>query len=82
MTREELAVEINAILVEQFELKPESLKEPETNLRDDLGLDSLDAVDLVVTMEKKFGCRIKEAEAREVRTLGQLYDCVLKSKTP
>lgn len=82
MTREELVVEVNAILAEQFELKPESLKDPETKLREDLSLDSLDAVDLVVTMEKKFGCRIQEAEAREVRTLAQLYDCIQKSKTP
>lgn len=82
MTREELVVEVNATLAEQFELKPESLKDPETKLREDLGLDSLDAVDLVVTMEKKFGCRIQEVEAREVRTLAQLYDCIQKSKIP
>jgi acyl carrier protein len=82
MTREELAVAINSVLAEQFELKPESLKNPEAKLHEDLGLDSLDAVDLVVTMEKKFGCRILEAEAREIRTLSQLYDCIHKSKNP
>ncbi|HAH31192.1 MAG TPA: acyl carrier protein [Elusimicrobia bacterium] len=82
MTREQLASEINAVLAAQFELKPESLQDPETKLNDDLGLDSLDAIDLVVTMEKKFGCRILEAEAREVRTLSQLYDCVHKAKSP
>ena len=82
MTREELAVEINAVLAEQFELKPDTLKDTEAKLHEDLGLDSLDAVDLVVTMEKKFGCRIQEGEAREIRTLSQLYDCIHKSKTP
>jgi acyl carrier protein len=81
MTREQLAIDINTVLAEQFELKPESLRDPETKLGEDLGLDSLDAVDLVVTMEKKFGCRIQEAQAREVRTLNQLYDCVYKAKS-
>lgn len=82
MTQEQLAAEINAVLAEQFELKPDSLTDPETKLHDDLGLDSLDAVDIVVTMEKKFGCRIQEAQAREIRTLKQLHDCIYKAKTP
>ncbi len=82
MTREEIVIEANKILAEQFELEPDKLKDPETKLKDDLGLDSLDAVDIVVTMEKKFGCRIKEAEAREIQTLNQLYDCVNRLKNP
>ena len=82
MTREEIVEEVNKILAEQFELNPASLKEPETKLHEELGLDSLDAVDIVVTMEKKFGCRIQEAEAREIRTLHQLYDCINKLKNP
>lgn len=82
MTREEIVEEVNKILAEQFELDPAGLKEPGTKLQEELGLDSLDAVDIVVTMEKKFGCRIQEAEAREIRNLNQLYDCINKLKNP
>ncbi len=82
MTREEIVTDVNKILAVQFELKPSSLNDPEAKLKDDLGLDSLDAVDIVVTMEKKFGCRIKEADARAVSTLNQLYDCINRLKNP
>ncbi len=75
MTTEELIQQVNEILIEGFEVEPDLLR-PEASLVDDLGLDSLDGVDIVVAMEKAFGCRIEEAEARAMRTLKDIYDSV------
>ena len=75
MTLEELVAGLNEILVEQFEIDP-GLLHPEARLREDLELDSLDAVDLVVAIEKKFGCRIKEADARQMRILRDISDYI------
>ena len=41
-------------------------------------MDSLDAVDLIVAIEKEFGVRVKEEDARAIRTLGDIYNAVEK----
>lgn len=74
-TLAEAIATVNAILVEEFECEPEALV-PAARLNDDLGLDSLDGVDLVVAIEKSFHYRIPEQEAREIRTLQDIYDQV------
>jgi len=73
---------INQILEEEFEIDAELLK-PESLLYEDIGLDSLDAVDLIVIVDKKLGIRIDEEEARSLRTLEDVYkiiDELLKEK--
>jgi acyl carrier protein len=72
VTREEVVAQVNEILIQGFEVDPDLLR-PEAHLGKDLELDSLDAVDLVVALEKKFGCRIEESEARAMRTLQDIY---------
>jgi acyl carrier protein len=68
------------IMVEEFELEPESLQ-PDASLYEDLGLDSLDAVDMVVALEKAFGMKMSDEEAvRAVRTLGDLFELVSRLK--
>ena len=80
MTDKEAAELVNQVFVESFEIEPGRLK-PEMHIFNDLGLDSLDIVDLVVALQKKFGVRIRDTGmVREVRTLGDLYAAVLKIK--
>ena len=66
---------INAVLEEEFEIDPELLK-PEALLYEDVGLDSLDAVDLIVMVDKELGVRIEEDEARDLRTLQDVYNII------
>ncbi len=73
---------VNEILEEEFEIDPDLLA-PESSLKDDIGIDSLDAVDLIVMVDKKLGVRIKEEEARSIKTLKDVYqiiDDLLKKK--
>ena len=60
-------------MVEEFEADEELLT-PEARLREDLGLDSLDGVDLVIALEAAFGFRIGEEEIRGIKTLGDVHD--------
>jgi acyl carrier protein len=77
MTDEDIFQRIKSIFVEEFELEPEDLV-PEATLFDDLGLDSLDAVDMVVALEKEFGVKVKDEESiRSVRTLDDLHKLLL-----
>ena len=68
---------VNDILEEYFEIERERLL-PEMNIFEDLELDSLDIVDLVVAMQKKFNVRIRDDERiRSIRTLEDIYRFVL-----
>ena len=44
----------------------------ETHLIDDLGADSLDAVDLIMSIEDEFGIEIDDDAAQNARTIGEL----------
>lgn len=76
MTREEIVTTINSVFEESFEIEPERLV-PEANIFLELGLDSLDTVDLVVAIQKKFGVQIRDDErVRSIRTLGDVYQFI------
>lgn len=73
---EEIRQQVIAVIAEEFELDPAKLT-PEATLYDDLGLDSLDAVDLVVALEKAFTIKLANEEAvRSVRTMADLFQLV------
>ena len=73
MTRDSIIEAVNRVVVEEFEAEPEVLV-AESRLREEVGLDSLDAVDLVISLELAFGFRIPEEEVKGIRTLGDIYD--------
>ena len=68
---------VNQVLEEEFEIDADLLK-PEALLFEDIGLDSLDAVDLIVMIDKELGVRIEEEEARAIRTLDNVYQIIDK----
>jgi acyl carrier protein len=77
MTREEVVKIINTFLIDEFELSPEQVV-PEAQLKDDLGLESLDFVDIAVVIEKEFGFKVKGEEMVGVRTINDLYDYIFE----
>ena len=68
------------VIAEEFELDPKDLK-PKATFYEDLDLDSLDAVDMVVALEKSFGMKLSDEEAfRAVRTMDDLFNLVISLK--
>ena len=61
MERKEIEEKVKAFLIEDLEIEEENIA-PEAKLKDDLGIDSLDFVDIVVIVEKNFGFKIKPEE--------------------
>ena len=77
MTETQIIDLINRSLAEEFELELSDLQ-PEANIYADLGLDSLDTVDMVIVLEGAFKFKIREEEAiREIRTLGDIHRFVI-----
>ena len=73
MDREAIIEAINSIFRDRFEFEAEELT-PEKRIVDDLGLDSLDIVDMIVGLQQKFGIMLREnKEIREVKTLDDVY---------
>ena len=67
---------INEVFEESFEIEKDQLK-PEANIFEDLGLDSLDVVDLVVALQKKFKVEIRTDERiKEIRTIEDLCEFI------
>ena len=58
MERTEIEEKVREFLIEDLEIEEEKIA-PEAQLKEDLGIDSLDFVDIVVIVEKKFGFKIK-----------------------
>lgn len=78
MTRKEIEERVNGFLIEDLEIEEENIY-PESRLKDDMGIDSLDYVDIVVMVEKNFGFKITNpAELTEVKTLTDFYDYLEK----
>ncbi|MFO7369418.1 MAG: phosphopantetheine-binding protein [Bacteroidales bacterium] len=75
MNKEEIAGIIKNFLVEEFEIDGEKIK-PSAHLKDDLGLESLDFVDIAVIVQKEFGLTLKGEEMTAIRTLDDLYDYI------
>ena len=66
---------VNNFLIEEIEIDPKGISD-EALLIDDLGIDSLDFVDIVVIVEQHFGFKIKPEEMSGIRTLSQFYDYI------
>lgn len=72
MTRQEIIVTVNDFLLNDIEIDELKINE-NALLKEDLGIDSLDFVDIVVVVEQYFGFKIKPEEMKEVKTLSQFY---------
>lgn len=77
MTKQEIIDKTNAFLVDEYEKDPALLK-PEARFREDLDLNSLDYMDLMVTVNKVFGIMPAPSEMNLVVTLGDFYDFIEK----
>jgi acyl carrier protein len=77
MTEKEIIDLINTTLANEFELNIADMA-PTAVLKEDLGLDSLDRVDMVIVLERAFNFKIREEEAiREIVTLGDIHNFVI-----
>ena len=75
MTRQEIEENVREFLIDDLEIDEEKIH-PEALFKDDLGIDSLDFVDIVVIIERRFGFKIKPEEMAGVQTLRQFCDYI------
>ncbi len=74
MDKGEVVDIINGFLIEEFEIDEEVVRPDVT--WSDMGIDSLDFVDIVVIIEKEFSFKLKGDDMVNIRTLGQFHDYI------
>ena len=77
MSRTVIEEKVREFLIDDLEVEEQKIA-PEALLKEDLGIDSLDFVDIVVIVEKKFGFKIKPEEMAGVKTLNDFCDYIEK----
>ena len=75
MTRTEIEEKVRNFLIEDLEIEEEKIFD-DAKLKDDMGIDSLDFVDIMVIVERNFGFKIKPEEMAGVTTLRQFIDYI------
>lgn len=78
MERSEIKNIVNEFLIDEFEIEQDVIAD-DAHLIDDLGLESLDFVDIVVIIEKEFGFKVKREEMKDIRVLNDLYNYIEKN---
>lgn len=75
MNKEELYTHLVSVLQETFEVDPGIIR-PDARLREDLDIDSIDAVDIIVQFRPMVGKRLTPDAFKSVRTLQDVVDAL------
>jgi acyl carrier protein len=81
MSNAEIIQRVNELMHKGFEIPKEKLL-PEATLFEALGLDSLDAVDMLVHLEENFGIKVDGERVTQIRTLQDVYNLVAEVAAP
>ena len=75
MAKQEIMDRIRTILADQLSIDAESI-EMTSSIIDDLNADSLDIVEMVMSLESEFDMQIMDEEAERIRTVGDAVDFI------
>lgn len=78
MTTQEIQEKVNAFLINRLEYKQSAIK-PEAELKRDLGMTSLDAVETAIFIKRTFGFQPERGAVKTLVTIQDLYDFIEKN---
>ena len=76
---ESIVEKVTEIIVEQLSVTADQVT-PESKMIEDLGADSLDAVELVMAVEEEFGIEVPDEEAEKLISVGDIISQVEKAQ--
>ena len=78
MTNEDIDTYVRTLLEQNFDCDT-SILNNETNLFETYDLDSIDAVDLIVEVQKKYAVSLSAEDFKGIRNYGELIDVITKA---
>lgn len=78
MEKQEIQSKVNTFLTDRLEYEPSALT-PEAELKRDLGMTSLDAVETSIFIKRTFGFQPERGAIKTLVTLQDLYDYIEKN---
>ena len=73
MEKKEIEEKVRAFLIDDLEIEEDKIF-PDSRLKEDMGIDSLDYVDIVAVVLSTFGIRLNLETMKEVQTFSQFID--------
>jgi acyl carrier protein len=77
MDRQEAEQKIKAIVADKLRINPEKIT-AESSLRDDLGMDSFGAVEVIFEIEDAFNINVPQEDASNINTFKDMVDAVME----
>ena len=75
MAKEEIFDKLKALVVDQLGGEEDEVT-MEASMQDDLGADSLDLVDLVMSVEEEFGVKVADEDLENIKTVGDIVNYI------
>ena len=79
MAKEEIFDKLKELVVDQLGVEEDEVT-MEASMQDDLGADSLDLVDLVMSVEEEFGVKVADEDLENIKTVGDIVDYIEENK--
>ena len=79
MTRQEIIQQTNRFLTSELDIDEQLTADPDTELKRDIGISSVDAVAIMTFAQKTFDCTITLPAIKAIITLSDLYDYIEKT---
>ena len=74
-SKEEILTQLRPIIAEQLGVDESEVKE-DASFTDDLNADSLDLIEMIMSLEEKFHVQISDEEAEKITTVGEAVDFI------
>jgi acyl carrier protein len=75
VSKEEILTQLRPIIAEQLGVEESEVKE-DASFTDDLNADSLDLVEMIMSLEEKFHVQINDEDAEQIKTVGQAVEFI------
>lgn len=75
MSINEIEEKVNSFLIDELEIDEDKIA-PDARLKEDLGIDSLEVVDVVVLVEQEFGFKMKPEDFKTLKTHGEFCNFI------
>lgn len=79
MAKKEIFEKLKELVVDQLGVEEDEVT-MEASMQDDLGADSLDLVDLVMSVEEEFGVKVADEDLENIKTVGDIVDYIEENK--